>query len=63
MAKKDNELYGRLRHLGLRKQAASALSEVSQSAGKKAQRAAVPPCTSSEHSLTKSNGAPALRRV
>ena len=40
MAKKNTELFDRLRQIGLRKQAAKALSEVSQSAGNKAQRAA-----------------------
>ena len=40
MPKKDTELFDRLRQVGLRKQAAKALSEVSQSADNKAQRAA-----------------------
>ena len=40
MAKKNTELFDRLRQIGLRKQAAKAFSEVSQSAGNKAQRAA-----------------------
>ena len=44
MAEKDADLFDRLRHIGLRKQAAKALSGVSSDAGKKAQvvaRAAV----------------------
>jgi hypothetical protein len=40
MAKKDIDLFDRLRKAGLRKQAATALSEVSEGAGKKAQRTA-----------------------
>lgn len=40
MAKKDSDLFDRLRQAGLRKQAAKALSEVSEGAGKKAQQAA-----------------------
>ncbi|HEV7176174.1 MAG TPA: hypothetical protein VGN29_11820, partial [Solirubrobacteraceae bacterium] len=40
MAKKDADLFDRLRRVGLRKQAAKALSGVSDNAGKQAQRAA-----------------------
>ena len=40
MAKKDADLFDRLRQVGLRKQAAKALSGVSGNAGKKAQRVA-----------------------
>jgi hypothetical protein len=40
MAKKDADLFDRLRQVGLRKQAAKALSGVSDTAGKQAQRAA-----------------------
>jgi hypothetical protein len=40
MAKKDTDLFDRLRRVGLRKQAAKALSGVSDNAGKKAQRVA-----------------------
>jgi hypothetical protein len=40
MAKKDADLFDRLRQVGLRKQAAKALSGVSDNAGKQAQRAA-----------------------
>jgi hypothetical protein len=40
MAKKDIDLFDRLREAGLRKQAATALSEVNEGAGKKAQRTA-----------------------
>ncbi|MGZ6588999.1 MAG: hypothetical protein ACXVHX_32565 [Solirubrobacteraceae bacterium] len=40
MANKDPDLFDRLRQAGLRKQAAKTLSEVSESAGKKAERTA-----------------------
>lgn len=40
MANKDPDLFDRLRQAGLRKQAARTLSEVSESAGKKAERTA-----------------------
>ena len=40
MAKKDTDLFDRLRQAGLRKRAATALSEVSEGAGKKAERTA-----------------------
>ncbi|MGN6168656.1 MAG: hypothetical protein ACTHQQ_10875 [Solirubrobacteraceae bacterium] len=40
MANKDTDLFDRLRQAGLRKKAATALSEVSEGAGKKAQRTA-----------------------
>jgi hypothetical protein len=40
MAKKDTDLFDRLRQAGLRKRAATALSQVSEGAGKKAQQTA-----------------------
>jgi hypothetical protein len=40
MAKRDSDLFDRLRQAGMRKQVAKTLSGVSESAGKKAQRAA-----------------------
>jgi hypothetical protein len=40
MAKKDTDLFQRLRQVGLRKQAAKTLSEAGDNAGKKAQRVA-----------------------
>jgi hypothetical protein len=40
MAKKDTDLFQRLREIGLRKQAAKTLSEAGDNAGKKAQRVA-----------------------
>ena len=40
MAKKDGELFDRLRDVGLRKQVAKTLSEISEGAGKKAHQTA-----------------------
>jgi hypothetical protein len=44
MAKKDADLFDRLRQVGLRKQVAKTLSGVSDNAGKQAQRASRASC-------------------